>query len=168
MCGIKNCAASHAVSLGFFDEHIHHAIACDHAHSVVCVHNDGCRGFPDNFGFCDWKQRTRLDAVEIYRLEAVAAVAFNTPAVGFKKDVGAYFCVLLRHAVSNEHVRHEFLRKLPWNIRSGFGSIHKNKPPFCTLITNDKKIFILSDILYILIINQKSIKVNSIGDVCFT
>ena len=123
MGGVEDRAARHAVDLRLFDQLFHHAIAGHHAHAVVGVHDHRGGRFENGLQLRHGQERAVFDAVEIDRLEAVAAVALDAAAVGFQEHVGADRRVLLRDAVGLEHLDHEAVHERPGNVGSGFHTL---------------------------------------------
>ena len=122
MGGVEDRAAGHTVDPCLLDEHVHHLMGSDHAHSVVGVHDDGGGGLFDDVDSGDGKQGAVLNPVQINGLKAVAPMALNTPAVRFQQHIGADLCVVLRHAIGFEHIDHKGFNQIPCDIRSGLHS----------------------------------------------
>ena len=99
--------------LCLFDGHLHGPMAGHHAHAVIGIQHGGGGRFLQDIDPGDRVLNARLDAVYIDGLEAVAAVAFNAPAVAFQQYIRADGGFVPRHAVAREGVGQKSVHQLP-------------------------------------------------------
>ena len=79
----------------------------------MTVNNSRCRSFLNNFKIRDRILNSRFDSVDINRLEAVAAVGFNSSSVRFKDNVNDDLAVLGRNTYALECVNHKIMQCFP-------------------------------------------------------
>ena len=113
MAGITNGNHAHTVFLSLFDCHFHRLVTDDLSHTVMTVNNSRCRSFLNNFKIRDRILNTCFDSVDINRLEAVAAVGFDTASVRFKDNVNNNLAVLSRNTYTLERINHKIMQCFP-------------------------------------------------------
>ena len=79
----------------------------------MTVDNSRCRSFLNNFKIRDRILNTCFDSVDINRLEAVAAVGFDTTSVRFKDNVNNDLAVLSRNTYTLERINHKIMQCFP-------------------------------------------------------
>ena len=75
----------------------------------MSIHNYSTRSILDNFNFGFRQQGAVFNTIQVNRLEAVAAVAFDTASVAFQQNVCTNACILFGNAVFNKYVYHKIV-----------------------------------------------------------
>ena len=120
MSRIPDRSPSHSIGFRLFNKLFHHMVTCNHADSIMGIHNYSRRGFFDYFHLSHRQQSSLLYPVQINRFKSVAPMTFYASSVRLKKHIRTYLCIFLRYSVTLKCICNKIIHKFPRNKWSFF------------------------------------------------